>query len=189
MFTGIVKEIGKIQRITKASTLTKLGISAPVLFAQAQASDSISVNGTCLTLTRKEDDTLYFDAVSSTLAKTNLKRAKKGDFANLEPALKVGEKLGGHFVLGHVDGEVKLRRVIKKGDFYQLEIEYLSSFRKFLVENGSVALEGISLTIKKILPRIFTLDIIPFTYENTNLKYKKSGDYLNIEFDYLLKKN
>jgi len=188
MFTGIVKEVGKIAKIAKASSVTKLGISAPLVSSGAEVSDSISVNGVCLTLTAKEKDMIFFDAINTTLAKTNLKRAKKGDFLNLEPALKAGEKLGGHFVLGHVDGEAKLRRVIKKGDYWQLEIEYLSSFKKFLVENGSVALEGISLTVKNVFVRFFILDIIPFTYQNTNLKYKKPGDWLNIEFDYLLKK-
>ncbi|UCG34807.1 MAG: riboflavin synthase [Candidatus Omnitrophota bacterium] len=188
MFTGIVKEVATITKITKTASVTKLGVSAPLVFSETKVSDSVSVNGTCLTLTAKEKGVLFFDVVSATLSKTNLKRAKKGDFLNLEPALKVGERLGGHFVLGHIDGEVKLRRIIRKGDYWQLEVEYLSSFKKFLVENGSLALEGISLTIKKVFPRFFTSDIIPFTYQNTNLKYKKSGDWLNIEFDYLLKK-
>ena len=102
-------------------------------------------------------------------------------------ALEAGDKMGGHFVLGHVECEGKLKRAIKKAQFWQMEIEVLSKDIKFLVENGSVALDGISLTIKRVLGRSFTVDIIPFTYEHTTLKSKSAGSWLNIEFDYLLK--
>jgi riboflavin synthase len=188
MFTGIVKEVGRVEKIVKAGSLTKLGISSDVIYKETDPSDSISVNGACLTVTRKEKNLIFFEAIKSTLDKTSLKRLKRGDFVNLEPALGMGDKLGGHFVLGHIDTEVRLRRAIKHREFRQLEIEFPSAFKKYIVENGSIALEGISLTVKRILPRSFTVDIIPFTYENTNLKYKKIGDWLNAEFDYLLKK-
>ena len=187
MFTGIVREIGKVKKITKRGFSIKLGIESRVVLAEANLSDSISVNGVCLTLSSKDKNTLLFDAISSTLKNTNLKRLKKGDYVNLEPALSLGEKVGGHFVLGHIDSELKVRRLIKKSGHWQLEIDLPSMFRKNLLANGSIAIEGISLTIKKILPRTFTVDIIPFTYENTTIRYKRTGDFLNIEFDYLLK--
>ena len=187
MFTGIVKEVGTVESINKSSSLTKLGIKAKDIYKEAQVSDSIAVNGTCLTLIYKDKDILYFEAVNPTLEKTNLKRLKKGDFVNLESALKAGDKMGGHFVLGHVDCEGKLKRTIKKTQFWQMEVEVLSKDIKFLVENGSVALDGISLTVKRVAGRSFTVDIIPFTYEHTILKNKKPGSWLNIEFDYLLK--
>ena len=187
MFTGIVKEIGRVVKITRSGSLTKIGIESRIVSKDAETSDSICVNGVCLTLTDKEKDFLYFDAIASTLKNTNFKHLKKGNLVNLEPALTLGDKLGGHFVLGHVDAEVKLRRIISKGNHWQLEIELPSVFRKFILENGSITIEGISLTIKKVLLRSFYLDIVPFTYDNTNLKYKRAGDWINVEFDYLLK--
>jgi len=187
MFTGIVREIGKVKKIAKGGSSIKLGIESIVVLKEANLSDSISVNGVCLTLSAKDKNTLLFDAISSTLKNTNLKRLKKGDYVNLEPALSLGEKVGGHFVLGHIDIELKLRRLIKKSGHWQLEIDLPSMFRKNVLANGSIAIEGISLTIKKILPRTFTVDVIPFTYENTTIRYKRIGDFLNIEFDYLFK--
>jgi len=187
MFTGIVREIGKVKKIAKGGSSIKLGIESIVVLKEANLSDSISVNGVCLTLSAKDKNTFFFDAISSTLKNTNLKRLKKGDYVNLEPALSLGQKLGGHFVLGHIDTELKLRRLIKKSGHWQLEIGLPSMFRKNVLANGSIAIEGISLTIKKVLPRTFTADIIPFTYENTTIRYKRIGDFLNIEFDYLLK--
>ena len=187
MFTGIVKEIGKVSQLSKVNALIKLAVKSCVISKDANPSDSIAINGVCLTLVEKKKDLLFFEAISSTLKNTNIKRLKKGDYVNLEPALSLGEKVGGHFVLGHVDAELKLRRAIKRPDFWELKIELPAGFRKFIVPNGSIAIEGVSLTIKKVLPKIFTVNIIPFTYGNTTLKYKKGGSFLNIEFDYLLK--
>lgn len=187
MFTGIITETGTTDKIIRKSSLTKIGIRTNKIWQDANVSDSVAVNGTCLTVVAKEKGVLFFEAVQPTWQKTNLKRLKPGDWVNLEPALKAGDKLGGHFVLGHVDGEVKLNRIVKKTAFWQLEVLLPSAFRKFIIENGSVAVNGVSLTVKMITPRSFTVDIIPFTYDNTNLKYKKSGDWLNVEFDYLLK--
>jgi len=188
MFTGIIRDVGKVALISKKSSLTLLGVSSSKLASQAEISDSIAINGVCLTLVKKEANQLIFQALASTLANTNLKRLKVGDAVNLEPALKAQDKLGGHFVLGHVDIELKLRRIIKKGDYWQIEVDLPARFRSKVLENGSVAIEGISLTVKKVYPRFFTVDIIPFTYKDTTLQYKKPGAWLNLEFDYLLKK-
>ncbi len=187
MFTGIVREIGRVKKIIKGGSSIKLGIESSLILSEANLSDSISINGVCLTLSSKDKNILLFDAISSTLKNTNLKRLKKGNHVNLEPALSLGEKVGGHFVLGHVDAELRLRRLIKKSGHWQLEIDLPSAFRKNILANGSIAIEGISLTIKKVLPRTFTVDIVPFTFENTIIRYKRVGDFLNIEFDYLLK--
>ncbi|MEI8349135.1 MAG: riboflavin synthase [Candidatus Omnitrophota bacterium] len=187
MFTGIIKEVGRVIKIIKKGSLITLGIqvaSQESFFV----SDSVCVNGVCLTVTKKEKDVLFFDAILSTLAKTNLKRLKIGDMVNLEPALNVHDKLGGHFVLGHVDSEAKLKRITKQAGSWRIVVELAPQFKAYIVENGSIAIEGISLTVKKVLPREFTADIIPFTYEHTTLKYKHPGAWLNIEFDYLLKK-
>lgn len=187
MFTGIVKELGRIEKISKSSVLTKIGVKAKTIFEETAVSDSISVDGVCLTVTDKKNGVLFFDAVKSTTQKSNLKRIKLRDFVNLEPALKIGEKLGGHFVLGHVDVEAKIKRILKKSNYWQMEINLPANFRNYIIENGSVAINGISLTVKNVWPRFFTVDIIPFTYENTSLKYKRVGDWVNLEFDYLLK--
>lgn len=189
MFTGIVKETGRVDKLARGNSSIKLGIKSGVLFEGANPSDSICVNGACLTLTHKEGGVLFFEAVASTLDNTNLKRLKKGESVNLEPALNLGDKLGGHFVLGHVDAELKLIRAVKKSGHWQLEINLPAAFRKSIVENGSIAVDGISLTVKKILPQSFSVHVIPFTYDHTNLRFKRPGSFLNIEFDYLLKKN
>ncbi len=187
MFTGIVKEVARVEKISRTSSLLSLAIRSKIVSVDAEKADSISVNGICLTLVEKRSDVLFFQTLPSTLKNTNLKRIKRGDCVNLEPALKTQDRVGGHFVLGHVDTEVKLRRIITRSGYWQLEIEFPSRFKKFVIENGSVALEGISLTVKKILPRVFTVEVVPFTYNHTTLKHKKSGAWLNIEFDYLLK--
>lgn len=187
MFTGIIREIGRVGTIGKKSSLTLLGVKAPKLASQAEISDSIAVNGVCLTLVKKQANELIFEAIASTLANTNLKRLKVSDAVNLEPALKAGDKLGGHFVLGHVDVELKLKRIIKKEEYWQAEIDLPARFRHKVLANGSLAIEGISLTLKKVYPQYFTVDIIPFTYKDTTLQYKKPGAWLNVEFDYLLK--
>ncbi|MFH1362732.1 MAG: riboflavin synthase [Candidatus Omnitrophota bacterium] len=186
MFTGIIKEVVKITTLTKKSALTVIGVNSKLIFPQAEISDSIAVNGTCLTLSRKSKGELFFDAIAPTIKVTNLKYLKRGDYVNLEPALELKEKVGGHFVLGHVDAELKLRRSIARGNYWQLEIELPARFRTKVVVNGSIAVEGVSLTVKKISGVVFTVDIIPFTYKNTTLQYKRPGARLNVEFDYLL---
>jgi riboflavin synthase len=187
MFTGIIKEVGKVGSLRQGASLIEIGISSKIVYGEANVSDSIAINGVCLTLVKKEKELLLFEAIKSTLETSNLKRLKMGEFVNLEPSLSVGDKLGGHFVLGHVDCETKLSRIVHYKDWWQVELALPVVFRKYIVDNGSVAVEGISLTVKKVLPRTFTLHIIPFTYEHTNLKYKPIGSRLNIEFDYLLK--
>lgn len=188
MFTGIISEIAKVEKATMSGALIKLVVDAKKLSREAKPSDSISLNGVCLTIIKKDNNFLFFEAMPSTLKNTNLKRLKKSSFINLEPALAAGDKVGGHFVLGHVDAELKLRRKIKKPGNWELEIELPSRFRKFILANGSVAIDGISLTVKKVLSKAFTVHILEFTYKNTTIQYMRSGDRLNVEFDYLLKK-
>ncbi|MBU1122736.1 MAG: riboflavin synthase [Candidatus Omnitrophota bacterium] len=187
MFTGIIKEVGQVEKIVKQRGTTQLVIRSNDLWSNCEVSDSVSINGVCLTVVKKQKCLLFFDAIDSTLKKTNLKKIRTSGYVNLELALRVGDKLGGHFVLGHVDGEAKLIKKIKIKNFWRLDIELLSKDRNFILENGSIALEGISLTVKRILAKYFSVELIPFTYEHTNLKYKKIGETLNIEFDQLLK--
>ena len=189
MFTGIVEEVATITKITKEQTLTKISVESSLAFKEANVSDSVSINGVCLTLVQKKKNLLSFEAINPTLKTTNLKNIKKGDKVNLEQALIPTKRLGGHFVLGHVDTTLKIRRITSFGKYWQIEIEYGSPFKKFLIKNGSIAIEGISLTIKQVNISTFTLDVIPFTFNNTNLKFKRCGSLVNVEFDYLLKRN
>ena len=188
MFTGIIQEIGKIRQIKRASSLSTLAIESLDLFGKVSISDSVSVNGVCLTLIKKERGLLFFEAVLPTLRNTNLKRLKISNSVNLETALKMGNALGGHFVLGHIDKELKLKLVIKRGKYFQFEIDLPKEYKKYIVDKGSVAVDGISLTVKSIQANSFALDIISFTYNHTTLKEKRPGQWLNVEFDYLLKK-
>ena len=189
MFTGIVKEVGKVDKVIGDSAYIKLGIKSFDIFNDAEVSDSIAINGVCLTLIYKEKDVMFFEAIASTLKDTNIKRLKKGNLVNLESALTLNDKIGGHFVLGHVDAELKVKKILTKKNFWELEVDLPSKFRKYVLNNGSITIEGLSLTIKKILSRSLTVNIVPYTYKNTTLSYKRIGDWLNIEFDYLLKHN
>lgn len=188
MFTGIIQEIARVEKIALSASIATLGFRAKIVSKTAGVSDSIAINGVCLTVVKRQGDLLLFEAVRSTIEATNVKRFKKGSIVNLEPALKVGEKIGGHFVLGHVDKEVKLKRKIKFREYQRIEVELPVELKKYIFSGGSVALDGISLTIKMVTARSFTVDVIPFTYEHTNLKYRKPGDWLNLECDYLLKR-
>jgi len=187
MFTGIIKEVGKVKKIEKKTNLWRMGIFSSVIFSQSNISDSISVNGVCLTLVEKKNNLLFFEVIKTTLENTNLKRLRINSLVNLEPSLKAQDRLGGHFVLGHIDCEGRVKNIIKRKDFCIFEIEYPKVFKKYIIEKGSIAVEGISLTIQKNFFSSFTVDIIPFTFQHTNLREKKIGDWLNIEFDYLLK--
>ncbi len=189
MFTGIVKEVGKVDKVTGNNAFIKLGIKSFEIFKDAEVSDSIGINGACLTLIEINKDVMFFEAIASTLKHTNIKRLKKGHLVNLEPALTMDGKFGGHFVLGHVDAELKLNKILNKKDFWELEVDLPNKFRKYVLNNGSITIDGLSLTIKKVLSRSLTVHIVPYTYKSTTLSYKKTGDWLNIEFDYLLKHN
>ncbi len=187
MFTGLVQEVGRIEKIEKKSSLWRLKVYSTQIYKDSYVSQSVCVNGVCLTIVKEENNILSFEAIKPTLENTNLKRLKVGSAVNLELPLKACDRLGGHFVLGHIDSEAQIKNVIKKSDFYIFEINLLPKFKRFLVEKGCIAIEGISLTVQRVLNRSFTVNIIPFTFRNTNLKAKKIGDWVNLEFDYLLK--
>jgi riboflavin synthase len=162
-----------------------LGVQANL--SDLSAGDSIAVNGVCLTLTNNKD-LLLFDVVKATVDTTNLSKLRVGDYVNLEPALRVGDKLSGHFVLGHVDTQGAIKAIRDYRHNWIFKIKYPDKFSKYVVDKGSVAVEGISLTIQQKGHGWFGVSIIPFTYRDTNLKYKKVGSKVNLEFDYLLKR-
>lgn len=188
MFTGIIQEKAKVKFLRRNSRGICLGIICGKIYKDSHTGDSISVNGVCLTLTKKLSGTMFFDVVTSTVKKTNIPLLRAGDYVNIEPALKLGDRLGGHFLLGHIDGVLRLEKIKKTSGFVSFIIELPKHFRKNIVTNGSVGIEGVSLTVKNISSKNFTVDIIPFTYKHTNLSSKRVGSLLNVEFDYLLKR-
>lgn len=184
MFTGLIKTLGKVAEIKRTAGGMRLKISAKdKLFLKI--GDSIAVNGVCLTVTDTGNDSIGFDVSRETLKKTTLGKWKKGDYANLEPALKAGEEIGGHFVSGHVDEIGKVAEIRKEGNGLQLKIKVSKNFRTYLVPQGSVALDGISLTVARLGSNFFEAAIIPHTINVTNIKDYKTGTSVNLEADML----
>jgi len=185
MFTGIVKDVGKVKSISKASSYWRFGIET--FLKDLKPSLSVSVNGVCLTVVEQKQNLVYFDAIKPTLDITNLKYLKVSDEVNLEDALSLGDKLDGHFVLGHIDCISKVVKIIKKGEFYLLDIKRGKDFDNYLFNKCSIAINGVSLTVYSVGSSCFTVNIIPYTFSHTNLKSLRPSSSVNIEFDYLLK--
>ncbi len=183
MFTGLIEEVGEILRIEKKEKSLTLEIEANKLINKINKGDSISVNGVCLTATIVNGNSFRADVSPETFEKTNLKFLKPKTKVNLETSLTLNKPLGGHIVLGHVDGIGKVISKNRLQEFYEFIIDFPSELRKYMVEKGSIAINGISLTINKIYGNSISLMIIPHTFENTNLKYLNSGDFVNIEVD------
>jgi riboflavin synthase len=185
LFTGLIRELGEISSIERRSGGATLSLKSNEVASSAKRGDSISVNGVCLTVVRKKDNVLFFDLSEETLRSTNLGSLKTGDIINLEPSLSFDSKIGGHFVTGHVDVTGKIRSKVNIGDMMKIEIEVPTIVMNFLVEKGSVAVDGISLTVVDILRNSFTVVIIPHTAKLTTIGFKGPGDTVNIETDIL----
>lgn len=183
MFTGIIEELAKIRVITR----DKVTLECKTVLDDIKLGDSIAVNGVCLTVTDIFSDGYSADISPETQKVTTLGHLTAGDYVNLERALPANGRLGGHIVSGHIDGIGKLLSCKKLGDFYEITIELPENISKYTVHKGSVAVNGISLTIAETQANVIKLAIIPHTFENTNLKFLKSGDYVNIETDILAK--
>ena len=183
MFTGIVRELGAVEGVEESATGVRLLVRAAETAAAAAVGDSVAVNGVCLTAVGAEDGVLAFDAVPETLRRSSLGRLAAGAHVNVEPALRAGEPLGGHFVQGHVDGVGRVRRADAEG----LEIEAGGKILRYCVEKGSVAVEGVSLTIAALGEDSFTVALVPHTREVTTLGALAEGDEVNLEVDVLAK--
>lgn len=188
MFTGIIKKTAKVQNV-KA---TEDGLLVEVLnnFGKIKIGESISINGVCSTVKKlnKNKSRIVFEYMPETLKLSNLSLLKRGGVVNTEQSMRMSDRLDGHIVLGHIDGKGKIVSIKKEGNSRVFEIKVpQKSFKKFLVYKGSVAVEGVSLTVAKVFKDNFTVKIIPYTLENTNLKFKKRGDAVNLEFDILAK--
>jgi len=183
MFTGIIKETGKISKIRDSKDCKELTVKCRLLTMDMKIGDSIAVNGCCLTVTGFDKEHFSCDISYSTINSTTLANLKIGELLNLEDSLTAADKIGGHFVAGHVDGVVKIAGIIKIGNAYKLDIVPPPDLFPFLAQKGSAALDGISLTIAESKKDLVSFAIIPHTFENTNLKFKKTGDFLNMEVD------
>ena len=183
MFTGIVEDIGKIIRIIPGRGVKKLEIEAEKTVLSMSEGDSISVSGVCLTVTGFNAKKFTVDVVEETLVKSTLKDLKQGDFVNLERAMQMSGRFNGHFVLGHVDGTGKIDVIKNMGNNFEVIISCGREIMKYIVEKGSVCIDGISLTIAEVFYEGFKIAVIPFTLENTILKYKNKGSEVNIETD------
>ncbi len=185
MFTGLIEGLGKVKKIKKLGLGWQLAIEAAAVLDDLKAGDSIAVDGACLTVTEVNSNSFWVDISSETLESTYFKELKIGSLVNLERALKVGARLGGHFVLGHVDAVGKVASLKKEKNFASLVIEFPLAIRKYLINKGSVAVNGVSLTIASIVGSKFKISLIPVTLNNTNLSFLKKGDKVNIETDVL----
>jgi riboflavin synthase len=183
MFTGIVEEVGRVCSVRKRDDGIQFDIHAKKISSGLKVDNSIAVNGTCLTVVRRKQGVLTFDAVKETLSKTSLRGLHVGSSVNLERAVSLDQRLGGHLVQGHVDttGTVIKRTVLKAS--WMFAIRFPKKFRKYLIPVGSISVDGVSLTVARLHADYFEVAIIPYTYEQTIFHEYKAGSKVNLEFD------
>ena len=186
MFTGIVRERGRVVSAESNGGGVHLRIAAPET-AGAALGDSIAVSGCCLTVTAADGETLEFDAVPETIARTTLGGLEPGAEVNLEPALRAGEPLGGHFVQGHVDARARVQALEREGEGSRLRLQLPPELHRYCVEKGSLAVDGVSLTIAALYEGGVEIALVPFTLEHTTLGALAPGDEVNVEVDLLAK--
>ena len=185
MFTGLIIEMGELVSVTKKDRGARLFLKADSVSRGAAIGDSISINGTCLTVVEIKGNILAFDLSDETLKSTNLGQLRNKDRVNLEPSLRLDSKVGGHFVTGHIDGTGRIRSKTLTGDACKIVIHAGEEITGFLVEKGSVAVDGISLTVVDVFKDGFSIVIIPHTAKMTTIGHNDEGDSVNIEVDIL----
>ena len=187
MFTGLIEEVGNVLEIRATERGTQLQVAASRITKKIRTGDSVAVNGCCLTLSAHRGEELSFDLLEETLNRTNLKTLRRDSPVNLERSLSANGRFGGHFVQGHVDCAARILAFEQSGGDHRLEVELPAEFAQYVASKGSIAVNGISLTVAKVLPERFVVWIIPHTKRHTNLDDAKVGDSLNLEFDILAK--
>lgn len=185
MFTGLIEEVGQVSWLRRTTSGTQLQVAAPGITKGLHRGDSVAVNGCCLTVASHRNEFVAFDLLQETLDRTNLHRLRPGAPVNLERALAASARLGGHFVQGHIDCVSSVAAMEKKGDDHRLEVLVPVEFAHLLVYKGSISINGISLTVAGLSDDRFTVWIIPYTREHTNLHAVQEGDLVNLEFDIL----
>jgi riboflavin synthase len=184
MFTGIIVATGRVTSVVNKDGDLELGIDAAALdLGRVAVGDSVSVQGACLTVTRMEGTRFYADVSRETMAKTTLGALGSGSRVNLEPSLRAGEPLGGHWVSGHVDAVGKLRALVQDARSWRLEFELPASLMRFVASKGSICVNGVSLTVNRVEGRSFDVNIIPHTRQVTTLGELEIDDGVNIEID------
>jgi riboflavin synthase len=183
MFTGLIEEVGEITSVTRKGNSAQITVKAGKILKDTKIGDSISTNGVCLTVTEKTSNTFTVDVMPETMNRSNLKNFKYGLKVNLERALRVGDRLDGHMVSGHVDGLGKIANYLKEDNAVWITVEADKSLLKYIIEKGSIAIDGTSLTVAYVDDRSFKVSIIPHTGEATTLLDKKIGDEVNLECD------
>ena len=185
MFNGIIKNTGKISKIYKKNDNCYIEISTKMKFTKSEIGSSISCSGACLTIENYNRNLVKFYVSKETLNKTIFKTSKSGDIINLEKSLKYGNRISGHFVQGHVDITCSVKKILFISKSWLINFKLLKRYKKYLVPKGSITINGVSLTITKILRFGFQISIIPQTLKLTNLIYLKERDLVNVEFDIL----
>ncbi len=187
MFTGLIEEKGTVRWLKRTTSGTELQVEAKLASVGTKRGDSVAVNGCCLTVVGIKAEVLSFDLLSETLDKTNLGALRPGHVVNLERPLEVGDRLGGHFVQGHIDATSPVVEIMRKGSDHRVTIALPAPFAGLVAYKGSIAIDGISLTVAEVRADAFDVWIIPHTWKVTILSGRAVGDAVNLEFDILAK--
>lgn len=185
MFTGIIEEVARVSKIQRTGNSLRLRIDAKLVVKNLKSGDSVCVNGVCLTVVNSGVDFFELDAVEETIKRTNLGLLKNGDYVNLERARTFSDRIDGHIVQGHIDAIGRLLRINFLPNSKILLFSFPREYEELIVPKGSIAIDGISLTVVEVENDTFSVSVVPYTFDNTNLKYKKIGDVVNLEFDIL----
>lgn len=183
MFTGIVEEIGTVVSVSQGAKAAKLTLQGNLIFEDMHIGDSIAVNGVCLTVTEKTSNTFIVDVMPETLRRSSLGILSKGSKVNMERAMAANGRFGGHIVSGHIDGTGEIERFVKEDNAVWVTVKTNKNILKYIIEKGSITIDGISLTVAYVDNRCFKVSLIPHTASNTTLLSKKAGDIVNLEND------
>lgn len=187
MFTGIIEEIGIVKELSKNDKNALIIVECKQILDDVKIGDSIAIDGVCQTVIAFNKNSFSAQVSSETLNVTTFSRLKIGSKVNLERALTLNGRFGGHIVTGHIDGLAKVKNIQKQFEFYNIKFDVKKDLAKYISKKGSVTINGVSLTVADIISNEFSVAIIPYTFENTNLSNVKSGDFVNIEVDILAK--
>lgn len=185
MFTGLIETVGTIRSVVPGAGAVRVGIESELPVADMTDGESVAVDGVCLTVSSRDNRTFFADAIPETLSRSTLGRLGSGSAVNLERALRLGDRLGGHLVQGHVDAVADVREVLRRGDDYRIRLALVEAIRPFMAEKGSVALQGVSLTVSAVRKAEFEVAVIPETLNRTTLGRLRRGDAANVEVDLL----
>jgi riboflavin synthase len=187
MFTGIIEEVGQIETLSDSGEFRSVRVRAGAILDGARAGDSIAVNGVCLTVRTRDPRSFTADLSRETLERTSLKTLRVGATVNLERPMRADGRFGGHIVQGHVDTTGRIQSFNRDGDNWNLVVAFPADAARYIVEKGSITIDGISLTVASLGPSELGVAIIPHTFENTNLQHAREGDAVNLEFDVIAK--